>query len=227
MQKVYFDELENVIENTDMMGSESILCDCTLDGKHYIYKQPNFYDEIVYTKMNELSEIKNSHLLLPEIVVYQKKPIGFLLPYLDGYKSFYGLDKTKEEKILLLKKAKEAIISMHKEGIIHGDLHIANIMFKDDDIKIIDFEGSKYQNYNFGDLNDYSKAYLENNKETIGVDIHNFNIDTFSILYNVNWHYVFNVIYKRRFETTDQIKIWQKTKNKKKLTNNDFLIDRY
>ena len=224
MLEVAFNELESVVENPKMMGSESILCDCYLDGKHYIYKQPNSYNIDTFNKMKALAKIQNEHLLLPKIFVFQTKPIGYLLPYLDGYESFYNLKKNKTEKIKLLKKAKDVIIEMHKYGIIHGDLHTANIMYKDDDIKIIDFESSKYLNYEFGETNDYSIEYLKRHKPNKNVDIYNFNIDTISILYKYNWHYVFN---KEKLETDEQLKVWQKTKEKKRLTYNDFLIDRY
>ncbi len=225
LKKISFSDLKNVEENNNLLGSESILCDCFYENKHYIYKQPNGYDEETFKKMMSLSKISNEYFLIPKIFVYQNNPIGYLLPYLDGYKSFYEIDdKTKKQKIKLLKLAKEAIISMHNEGIIHGDLHTANIMFKDNDIKIIDFESVKYKKYSFGNMNDFSKEYLKINKPNKSIDIYNFNIDTVSILYNYNWHYVFQ---KQKLDTKEQQLIWQKTKEQKKLTYSDFLIDRY
>ncbi len=228
MITISFDKLENVQENTKLKGSESILCDCFYNKKHYIYKQPNNYDETTFKKLMALSEISNHSFLVPEIFVYQTRPIGYLLTYLEGYESFYDIssnfNKKKKEKIKLLKLAKETIIKMHDLGIIHGDLHTANIMYKNDDIKIIDFESSKYKDYDFGNMNNYSKDYLSVNGPNISIDIYNFNIDTISLLYNYNWHFATQ---KNKLETEEQQIIWDKTKNKKKLTYSDFLIDRY
>lgn len=117
---------------------------------------------------------------------------------------------------------------MHKLGIIHCDLHTANIMYKESDIKIIDFEDASYRNIIPDHFSKHSKNYLEHNTLSPSVDIYNFNIDTVSILYNVSWSDIFE--YSFTFEnklTPKQKEIWVKTKEKKELTSNDYLIDYY
>ena len=226
MDKIYFSNLEKISEN-NMLGSESSIYNCFFNNKFYLYKQPHEFKQDIAEKMNLLTDIDNPYLITPKFIIYgdnYKKPIGYLLHYLDGYNSLYDLKLSKEEKINILKRVKMAIIEMHKIGIIHCDLHLANIMYGKNDVKIIDLDSSKYLNYQPDDFNSYSQEYLKINKLSKAVDIYNFNIDTFSCLNNIAWDHVFDFDYKASL-TDEQNKIWQKTKEKKELTYDDFLID--
>lgn len=228
MDKIYFSDLESISEN-NMLGSESAIYNCFFNNKFYLYKQPLAFKQDIAEKMNLLTNIDNPYLITPKFIIYgdnYQKPIGYLLYYLEKYKSLYYLKISKEEKIDVLKKVKEAIIEMHKLGIIHCDLHVANIMCSKDDVKIIDLDSSKYLNYEPDDFNSYSQEYLKINKLDKSVDIYNFNIDTFSCLNNIAWDHVFDFDYTANLND-EQNKIWQKTKEKKELTYDDFLIDRY
>lgn len=228
VNKIYFNDLKNVSE-TNMVGSESTIYKCLFNNKFYLYKQPHEINQDLADKLNTLICIKNEYLVTPRIIIYDnnfKKPIGYLLNYLDDYKSLYYLELSKEEKIKILKMTKLAIIKMHKLGIIHCDLHTANIMYNRHDVKIIDFDSAKFLNYNPGYFNQYSREYLEQNIISKAIDIYNFNIDTFALLNNIAWDNVFKFDYITSL-TNEQMKIWQKTKEKKELTYDDFLIDRY
>ena len=228
MDKIYFNELKNVTES-NMIGSESTIYKCFFNNRFYLYKQPHEINEYLSEKLNLLKEINNTYLVTPKIIIYGnnfKKPIGYLINYLDNYKSLYDLELSKTEKIKILKMTKLAIIEMHKLEIIHCDLHTANIMYNKNSIKIIDFDASRFLNYVPSYFNKYSKEYLEKNYINESIDIYNFNIDTFCLLNNIAWDSVFK--FDDTINLTEaQNKVWKKTKEKKELTYDDFLIDRY
>ena len=229
MDNIYFSDLDSITD-TELLGSESTLYNCTFNNKIYLYKQPNHFSNNLEEKIKALSNISNSNLITPKFIIYgdkYKKPIGCLIEYLNKYKSLYYLNCYKEEKIKILKQVKNVIIEMHKVGIIHCDLHIANIMYYNNDVKIIDFDSSKYLNYIPKHFNQYSQDYLNTHSIiTKGIDIYNFNVDTFSFIYNVDWNNVFNFDYTVNLNK-EQNEVWQKTKEKKELTYDDFLIDRF
>lgn len=228
MNKIYFSDLNDLIEN-EQLGSESIRYNCIFDGKEYLYKQPLTFNENDARKMQKLTNINNPSLVTPKHIIYGDrfaKPIGYLLEYYNNYQSLYFMNTPIDEKIKILKTAKQKIITMHNYGIIHCDLHLANIIYKDDDVKIVDFDTSKYLDYSAHAYNKYTKMYLENNYLDKSVDIYNFNIDTFSCLYKITWDDVFRLDFTKTL-TNEQNNIWQKTKERKELTYDDFLIDRF
>ena len=228
MNKIVFDDLKN-IKQINMLGSESTLYTCSLNNRLYLYKQPNDYTKELANKMSDLININSNYLITPKHIIYgsnYQKPVGYLIEYLEDYQSLYYLKKSQDDIINILKKVKEAIIEMHKLGIIHCDLHPANIMSNKDNIKIIDFDTSKYLNHHPRHYNQYSAKYLENNRLNKAIDIYNFNIDTLSCIYNISWCDIFNFDNIINLNEEQQ-KVWQKTKEKKELTYDDFLIDRY
>lgn len=228
MDKIYFSDLNNLIENKHL-GSESIRYNCIFNNKEYLYKQPLTFNEEDANKMKKLTNINNSSLVTPKLIIHGDrygKPIGYLVDYYDNYKSLYFADLPLEQRIKVLKITKEKIITMHNYGIIHCDLHLANIILHDDDVKIVDFDTAQYLNYSAHTYNKYTSMYLENNKLSESVDIYNFNIDTFSYLYRIAWDEVFRLDFTKKLNA-EQNNVWQKTKERKELTYDDFLIDRF
>lgn len=225
-------ELINLRYNNNLFGGEAELYNCTYHNYNYLYKKNFCYlSEEQIIKWRELYNIDKDYLVLPRYLVKDKtdRIIGYLMIFYENYKSFYELNlETKDEKIKLLKMAKNKIIDMHKQGIIHCDLHIANIIYQHNDIKLIDFDSCAYHDIRPSMYNKFSKEYLQLNQLSPSVDIFNFNINTISILYNINWTNVFKMSYVfDELLNTKQKEIWEKVKTKKELSNNDFLINYY
>ena len=229
MNIVRKDDLKNLCFQKKFMGSESNLYTCTYNNQAYVYKELYAMNNYLLDLYNSLNDINDSSLLIPKLFVFKDKIIGHLTEELVDYSLLFNLQKESyEEKIRVLKLIKDKIINMHKLGIIHLDLHTANVMYKGEDIKIIDFEHSSYKNISPIYFSKHSRDYLRKNTLSPSVDIYNFNIDTVSILYNVSWSDMFDFSFT--FEdklTTKQKEVWIKTKGKKELTSNDYLIDCY
>lgn len=228
MQIIQKENLENLQLQKDFWGSESDLYTCILNNKKYVYKEL-YINTNILNLYRELENVNEESLLIPKILVFKNRIIGHLTKELENYSLLFDLQESSfEEKIRMLKLIKEKIVIMHEYGIIHCDLHTANIMFKENDIKIIDFESCSYSDIKPSCFNSHSSNYLKENKLAPSVDIYNFNIDTASILYNVSWSDIFDYSYKFENRLTPlQKKVWVKTKERKELTSNDYLIDYY
>lgn len=229
MNIVHKYDLTDLCLKQDFLGSQADFYTCNFNNRRYIYKELCDIHNNALNLYQELEQISESFLLIPKLFVMKNRIIGHLTEELLNYSLLFNLQlQSTEEKIKMLKLIKEKIIEMHKLGIIHCDLHTANIMYKESDIKIIDFEDASYRNIIPDHFSKHSKNYLEHNTLSPSVDIYNFNIDTVSILYNVSWSDIFE--YSFTFEnklTPKQKEIWVKTKEKKELTSNDYLIDYY
>lgn len=229
MEIVKKEELENVMYQNNMMASQAIIYKCNYNGKSYIYKKIPyyFYPKEMVELYKKLSYIHNKNLILPKFLVSSGDYIiGYLTHFID-FPILTDLQDTNiKEKIIIIKCVKEAILSMHKSGIIHCDLHTANIMYKDGQTKIIDFDSCVYDNNKPYSLNAYAEDYLKTNDISPSLDIFMFNISTISFLYNIAFFDVFDFDFVCNLDK-DQEKIWQKTKSKKELTYNDFLINYY
>lgn len=80
---------------------------------------------------------------LPEgIIELNGKIVGVIYPYFEGYKTFKNI---KEESISrILSNFKKAIYYNEKlvqRGIYNLDLNANNVLYKDDDVKLIDLDG--------------------------------------------------------------------------------------
>lgn len=230
MNIVHKEDLKNLCLQEDFQGSEANFYTCLFDNKHYIYKEPIYTINKDSLKLyQKLESINETSLLIPKIFVFKNRIIGHLTEQLFNYSLLYDLkNNTIDKKIQILKLVKEKIVKMHELGIIHCDLHIYNVMYNNENIKIIDFENCSYKDIIPIYFSHYSKNYLRNNPLSPSVDIYNFNIDTASILYNVSWPDIFKFSFTFEDKLTPRQKeIWVKTKEKKELTSNDYLIDYY
>lgn len=227
MEIVKKENLENVIYQEEMLGSQADLYTCFFDNKIYVYKEPFNYSQNMIDLHERLATVHNRELILPEILVSEHNKIVAYLTSLSNFSELYYLKSLKlKKKIFILKQAKKTIMSMHKDNIIHCDLHIANILYKDGKIRIIDFDSCVYGNNKPESLNKYAKSYLETNDISPSLDIFMFNILTISFLYNIAFFDVFNFDFICNLDE-EKKEIWQKTKSKKELTYDDFLINYY
>lgn len=229
MEIVKKEELENIVYQTNMIGSQAKLYTCYLDGKIYVFKKIPYYyypDDMV-ALFKRLSCVNNEDLILPEILI---SDYNHIIGYLTSLSNFLALidlhNLSFNEKVAIINCAKKAVISMHKNNIVHCDLHTANIMYKDGKCKIIDFDSCVYGNNKPESLNKYAEDYLKTNGISPSLDIFMFNISTISFLYNIAFFDVFNFDFVCNLDK-EQDKVWQKTKSKKELTHDDFLINYY
>ena len=94
------------------------------------------------------------------IVIYNDKPIGYIMPYVDG-KIFDSLTFRKKDNILVLKDIAQKLKELHNLGIICGDL-INNIMVDSDkNVYFIDHDNFSVDNLSIDTktllLKDYEK----------------------------------------------------------------------
>lgn len=228
-------DLQKVQLDKTLWGANSDLYHCEYQNIKYLYKKLYSFSDELQSKLQALMKNQNASLNLPQYIVFDKgKPTGYLLKPLVNYKLFYHLsDHKREEIIKLLKLAKKSIISMHQDGIIHCDLHPANIMYHEnnDDIKIIDFDRCSYNGISSDIKNDnfLCNYYLSNHKLDMSFDIFLFNLSAISLLYKIAYDDIlkpnFINVTNQKIENKKQEEIWQKIKQKKELTHNDFFID--
>lgn len=228
MEIIEIKDLENLTFNKHMIGSIADFYTCSFNGKNYVYK--DFYDinDSDISLFNGLSEINQDFLTTPAYLVKKEKISGYLTDYLLDYKTLF---KSEEDMniVNLLKRIKQRIIDMHNVGIVHCDLHPANIMYNGSDIKIIDFDRCQYKGFFPIIFSKYVNEYCEKRPLDYSVDIFIFNISTLAILYNVFYRDVldYDFIEHKHFTNEDQIRTWQKIKKLEKLTYDDFLINYY
>lgn len=84
-----------------------------------------------------------SSILPNGIIYYEQLPIGVIYPkYFENYKSFNEI-YSEETSILLdnLKKAINKNIELMNNGIYNYDFTMGNILYKEDDVQLIDLDG--------------------------------------------------------------------------------------
>ena len=89
-----------------------------------------------------------SKCVFPDKLFYvDDKYLGYTTPYYHDYKPInFRMHKKKytiQDKKRIIKNILEIIYNMHENDILHGDLKSSNVLHKDEDIKIIDFEKIK------------------------------------------------------------------------------------
>lgn len=114
----------------------------------YVYKNAySFNSKVEYLDIFYLlkgNEFEN--LTMPKYELYvSDKPYGYVTDYLYKYKSVREyLRKTKityKNKLEIIKRIINTIKKMHNElEIVHGDLNPSNIMIKDTNIEVVDFD---------------------------------------------------------------------------------------
>ena len=189
--------------------------------------------DAVFLKIIEMCkdcEKFDKNLIVPKYVVDDKFKDKYLMNCVEGKGLNKYLTLPLEEKIEILRKAKELVCAMNNCGIIHGDLYFANFIYNGDakNVYIIDFDSSSYGGYDLEvDLaNDLTGSYIYHNGIGVGVDKFMFNIMTFAFLNNITTYKArINMLREEYgvFDYCDAKKICDSVANFYKC--NDFLID--
>ncbi len=229
MQTINYEDLRFNKNAKAKKGSYASVKKCFFDNDVYAYKEFNesSYLKGKIRKLSKMSNINEPFLLTPKFwVIKNKTKCGYLTKYCDG-KNIININKNLIEK---LKTAKNLIIKMHSNNIIHGDLIGSNIMCDDKHAFIIDFDNASYKasNINIKNANDYALEYLEKFGINKALDVYLFNLLTYSLLNNCDFYMVRNNIYKNNFgifTSKDQICLCRAFSLEKSYSDKDFLID--
>lgn len=214
-------------------GSYGVIRRCMIDNNIYAYKSftNNNYLNGKKRKIELLSNIEDESLLLPKYWVEDKNDnTAYLAPYIESKKiDYYDLHSIKI-RINLLKQTKETILRMHNYGIIHSDLHPGNILVdKNKNIFFIDFDNCSFGEYqtNILDSNDYCEEFIKKYGICKELDIHMFNLFTYSFIHEIGYYKTrFNILANGiKFQDKESIKICNSLFLNDKYPNKDFLID--
>ena len=234
MKKIFENELQNL--NFINSGSFGNVYKCNFDDKDFAFKK---FKDLSYLKgkirkLNFLSQINDNDLILPNYFIIDDKNniIGYLTKYFYSHDiSDETLNKTLEEKIIILKNLKESILKMKKENIIHTDLIPGNILLSNDACKIIDFDNCSFNGskININQVNDFTYDFIKYYGLSNNVDTFLFNLITFSVINEIEFYLVREKVYLKEFkyftDNKDAIKICDSFFLNSKYANEDFLID--
>ena len=233
LQTINYEDLMFIDEDAYSSGTYGIIKRCIFDGKLYVCKE--FKDSSYLTgkkrMLNELSKIKNPNLCTPKFWIKKKDKISrYLMDFCDG-KDISAFEQYPiKEKVNLLKKVKDLILSMHEVGIIHSDLIGSNIMVSGMNPYIIDFDNASFKRHKtcLFDVGDLSQEFINKYGIKKEIDIYIFNILTFSIINECDFYL------SRKNVLSDNFGFFNNKEGRKicngffldnKTPNDDFLID--
>lgn len=234
MKTIDYNDLIIIDNDCYNSGSFGIIRRCIYNNKEYALKEfkQKFYLAGKKRKLSSLSDINQKGLLTPKFWVKKDNNTNrYLSDWCDGKNIEAYSDYETQEKINILKKAKEQILIMHDEKIIHSDLIGSNIMVSSNqDTNIIDFDNSTFDNYKTipRDTNDLSIEFIKRYGIKKEIDVFLFNVLTFYIINDCSPHLV------RRNILADNLKYFDNPESKKvcktlllehKTPSKDFLID--
>lgn len=109
-----------------------------LEPTHVVSRFKEYFE--ILKSMEELSDC----VFADEILYLDLKEYGYTTRYLDEYKNVNRII-TKESlsieyKKMIIYKIIQIIKKLHKNGVIHNDLQLFNILVSNTDIKLIDFD---------------------------------------------------------------------------------------
>lgn len=193
MKTILCDELK-LIKPKYNSGNFSSIDIVEFQGQLYCFKlfQPyNIYPSDIIDNIGNLTEMSFSNeFLVPKYIVMRKNRI---IGYLSIYKKNKTIEKINleyQDKVAILKDAKEKLENLHKEyKIIHGDLNLSNILVdKNFNTSFIDFDSSLKFNQNVGSVVSFPRTvinYMKYFKYDYKADIYKFNLETLKFLYNI------------------------------------------
>lgn len=109
-------------------------------------------------EVRKLAALRDSHIVTVYNAFYENDIHIVTMEYIDGCTLEKWLNKRKAvkdecdyiERLEIAKTILEVVLSYQNQGIIHGDLHLNNILINNDkDIFIIDFGTSYFSNSNY------------------------------------------------------------------------------
>lgn len=230
-------DYENIIfidnKNDYVSGSFGTIKRCKYGKNIYAYKEFNDsnYMNNKIKKIELISEIKVNGLLVPEFWVQKNYDLSYLSSFIQSQNINYYKNFPTKEKIKLLNKIKNLILTMHENNIIHTDLHNGNIII-DDNLNpyIIDFDNCSYKKYKtkINDANDYSQEFIKKYGIVPEIDIFMFNLLTYSFLKQINYYNARIDILSNNtnnFKNNDSKRILDSLFLEDNYPNKDFLVD--
>lgn len=187
MKTINYEDLIVLDEDTYCSGSYGTIKRCIYDGKIYALKTFKADNHLngKRRKIDLLGEIDNEVLLTPKFWVKKDNNKNqYLSDFCCGKDIIACENDFNPIKIKLLKASRQAILSMHKEKIIHCDISPSNIMLEGNSPKITDFDNSTYAGFttDLKDANDFAYEFIKKYGIIPEVDIHMFNLLTISIM---------------------------------------------
>lgn len=179
MNNVSFDKLENLKKlevNIELSNQIYIK-----DNKLYKLYNESYLNRLEKNKKMRLKFIDNiinlniDGCVFPLGKIYNKdKFVGVYMNYYENYFNLYDLLQMNVDyntRLNLLKKINETIKKLHKNNIVHEDIHLGNIITNLNSLKIIDLDESNFT---------YEKYCLKS-------DIKNMITVIISIIYNFDF----------------------------------------
>lgn len=109
-----------------------------LEPTHVVSRFKEYFE--ILKSMEELSDC----VFVDEILYLDSKECGYTTNYLDEYKNVNRIITKEslsiEQKKMIIYKIIQTIKNLHKNGVIHNDLQLFNILVSNTDIKLIDFD---------------------------------------------------------------------------------------
>lgn len=125
--------------------------------------------------INKLLELKLDNCVIPNGKILDNDNfVGVYMNYYNDYFNLYDLLQINidyDTKLNLLKKINITLKNIHKNNIVHGDIHLGNIITNLEDIKLIDLD----------------ESYFAFNKFDMNLDIKNLMGVIISILYDFDF----------------------------------------
>ena len=145
------------IEKKDLENMRVIKkMDCSPKPKIWVSSDNVMYKKDIFQIIRRFSDYieifkdyqELSKCVFPDKLFYvDGKYIGYTMPYYNDYKAInFRMHKKNyklKEKQQIMKNIVKVISDMHEYDFLHGDLKCSNVIHKDDDIKVIDFEKIK------------------------------------------------------------------------------------
>ncbi len=234
LKTINYEDLVFIDKEPFNSGSFGKLKRCIYDGNEYVCKTFNDakYLNGKRRKLSLLSEIEEKNIYVPKFWV---KKSNNVIRYLADSAKGKDIDILETDpiqiKINTLKNAKNLILTMHKNGIIHSDISGSNLLTNNGDVSAIDFDNCSYKGYetNINHANDYCQEFIRTYGIKPELDIFMFNLLTYYIMNEEsNYYMVRNNIRLNKygvFNNSNGIKICESLFLDSKVPNKDFLID--
>ena len=172
MNTIYIDEktLRKFARIKSSVNNESKL----YKNKDTLYKilNPTHRTKERQQNIERLSNYSHKNCVFPNDLVYSKEDnsfIGLTMDYLDDYLTLkYAFKKGKasfNDGKAMSYQLCDANKYLEKNGISYFDFHTSNVMVKNDDIKLIDMDGSIFH------IGKYSQSYELQRKNIINMNL--------------------------------------------------------
>lgn len=193
MDSIYLDRKKMKQKLYITEGSFSTVFKVLYNNKEMCYKEFNsdtIPNSIQKKRIELLCSINiDKNIVLPKLInVEDNNLIGYLSNYLD-YKSINKYIGSITEELEYLYKTKELILKLHKNNIIHGDLHSGNILFNESkrDVAIIDFDNCDIGSFRIDkhQANDFVEQFITYNDISKDIDISMFNLLCYALVKNI------------------------------------------